>query len=170
MFLAMNYRLGALGFLAGPSFQETGTANAGFHDQRMALEWVQEHIHLFGGDKNRVTVIGEFAGGGSIIHHITAYGGRVPAPFQHAIIQSPGWIPTLSMYEQETRFQDFLRFANVSSLGQARTLSTDSIMHANNNQIAASSYSNLGSGPSVDGNLVPQDPRLLLRAELPTSK
>lgn len=77
VYAAMNYRLGAFGWLAGPSFQKDGTANAGFYDQRMALEWVRQHVHLFGGDKNRVTVIGESAGGGSIIHHLTVCGVRV---------------------------------------------------------------------------------------------
>ena len=50
----MNYRLGALGWLNGPSFiQDGGTPNAGLHDQRLALSWIQEYISLFGGDKNR---------------------------------------------------------------------------------------------------------------------
>lgn len=56
IYVAMNYRLGALGWMGGPSFQsEGGTSNLGLYDQRMALEWVQENIHLFGGDKNRVS-------------------------------------------------------------------------------------------------------------------
>lgn len=67
----MNYRLGAFGWLSGPTFQESGTANLGLYDQRLALEWVQANIHLFGGDPNRVTVFGESAGGGSIMHQIT---------------------------------------------------------------------------------------------------
>lgn len=71
IYVAMNYRLGALGWLSGPTFQENGTANAGLHDQRFALEWVQNNIHLFGGDPNNVTVLGESAGGGSIMHQIT---------------------------------------------------------------------------------------------------
>lgn len=49
----MNYRLGAFGWLSGPTFQEDGTANAGLYDQRFALEWVQKHIYKFGGDPNR---------------------------------------------------------------------------------------------------------------------
>lgn len=49
IYVAMNYRLGAMGWLSGPTFQESGTANAGLWDQRFALEWVQQNIHLFGG-------------------------------------------------------------------------------------------------------------------------
>lgn len=68
----MNYRLGAFGWLAGPEFVAAGgTPNLGLYDQRFALEWVQKYIHLFGGDCNQVTVIGESAGGGSIMHQIT---------------------------------------------------------------------------------------------------
>ena len=62
VFVSMNYPLGAFGWLAGPTLQSDGTANAALHDQCLALEWVQKNIHLFGGDPNRVTVIGESAG------------------------------------------------------------------------------------------------------------
>ncbi|KAH7052401.1 Alpha/Beta hydrolase protein [Macrophomina phaseolina] len=41
--------------------------NAGLHDQRLALEWVQHNIHLFGGDKDRVTIMDGSAGAGSAI-------------------------------------------------------------------------------------------------------
>lgn len=59
------------GFLAGPTLQQDGIANAGLYDQRFALSWVQKNIHLFGGDPTRVTVMGNSAGGGSIVHQIT---------------------------------------------------------------------------------------------------
>ena len=62
--MAMNYRLGALGWSAGPSFQASGgVSNAGLYDQRLAIEWVAKYIHLFGGDPNQITVFGESAGG-----------------------------------------------------------------------------------------------------------
>ena len=47
IWVAMNYRLGAFGFLSGPTLQKDGTANAGLYDQRLALQWVQENIANF---------------------------------------------------------------------------------------------------------------------------
>lgn len=72
IYVALNYRLGALGWSAGPTLQTDGTANAGLLDQQFALRWVKSHIRKFGGDPNRITVIGESSGAGSILHHITA--------------------------------------------------------------------------------------------------
>lgn len=66
IFVAMNYRIGALGWLSGYSLQAAGgVSNAGLYDQRLAIEWVAKNIHLFGGDPNRITLIGESAGGKS---------------------------------------------------------------------------------------------------------
>lgn len=64
IFVAINYRLGAFGWLGGPSLQAAGgVANAGLYDQRLAIEWVADNIHLFGGDKQMITIMGESAGG-----------------------------------------------------------------------------------------------------------
>jgi para-nitrobenzyl esterase len=60
--VSINYRLGALGFLAHP---ELG-ANHGLLDQVAALEWVQREIAAFGGDPSQVTIFGESAGGKSV--------------------------------------------------------------------------------------------------------
>ncbi|KAF2136678.1 uncharacterized protein K452DRAFT_237078 [Aplosporella prunicola CBS 121167] len=162
IYVAMNYRLGAFGWLAGPTFQEDGTANAALYDQRLALKWVQDNIHLFGGDKDRVTVFGESAGGGSIMHQITAWGGREAAPFQQAIPQSAGWFPSASPEKQETTFQEFLSLLNVSTLDEVRKLPSKALIAANALQVANSDYGQFTYGPQVDGNFVPADPKTLL--------
>ena len=70
IYVALNYRTGAFGFLGGPTVIKDGDANVGFWDQRLALKWVRDHISVFGGDPDQVTVLGESAGGGSIMHQV----------------------------------------------------------------------------------------------------
>ena len=59
-----NYRLSTLGFLAIPGTNIKG--NFGISDQVTALRWVKQNIAQFGGDPNKVTIIGESAGAGSV--------------------------------------------------------------------------------------------------------
>ncbi|KAI4752487.1 carboxylesterase family protein-like protein [Aureobasidium sp. EXF-3400] len=163
IYVAMNYRLGAMGWLSGPTFQENATANAGLYDQRFALDWVQQNIHLFGGDPKNVTVFGESAGGGSIMHQITAFGGlKGPAPFAGAVPQSPGFFPIVSASAQEAVFDNFLALLNVSTLAEARKLPSSAIIAANAKQVGGAPYGQFVYGPTVDGDFVPALPGQLL--------
>ncbi|KAK8379070.1 hypothetical protein O3P69_019114 [Scylla paramamosain] len=63
-----QYRLGLLGFFHTPS--GTSGGNMGALDQVWALRWVQENIHAFGGDRGRVTLAGDCAGGASALYHM----------------------------------------------------------------------------------------------------
>ena len=89
--VSLNYRLGALGFLATPN--EGGDAkydlsgNYGLLDQQLGLRWVQDHIQAFGGDPSRVLLFGQSAGAMSIVCHLAS-----PAShglFHAAEIRSP---------------------------------------------------------------------------------
>ncbi|KAF1810853.1 acetylcholinesterase precursor [Eremomyces bilateralis CBS 781.70] len=164
VFVSMNYRVGAFGFLSGPTFQaDGGTANAGLLDQRLALQWIQENISKFGGDPDEVTVIGESAGGGSIIHHITAYGGlKGRAPFARAIPQSPGFLPTTSSHQQESTFQKYMSLLNVSTLAEARRVPSEAVIRANIAQVNESITGTFAFGPVVDGSFTPALPGQLL--------
>ena len=82
--VAMNYRLGALGFLATDDPSAPG--NVGLLDQQLALRWVHDHIAPFGGDPARVTLFGESAGAASIGHHLLA--ASSDPLFRSAIMQS----------------------------------------------------------------------------------
>lgn len=57
--VSINYRVNKLGFLQTPEILKEGSSNAGMHDQRLALMWIQENIAAFGGDPSRVTIWGE---------------------------------------------------------------------------------------------------------------
>ena len=62
--VTINYRLSALGFYASLSQKkaEGATGNFGILDTIAALRWVQQEIHRFGGDPERVLAFGESAG------------------------------------------------------------------------------------------------------------
>ncbi len=66
--VSINYRLGALGFLAHPALTaespQHSSGNYGILDQIAALEWVRRNIAQFGGDPNNITLYGQSAGSG----------------------------------------------------------------------------------------------------------
>ncbi|CAH1398676.1 unnamed protein product [Nezara viridula] len=65
--VVVNYRVGIMGFL---SFEDNVMpGNQGLKDQVMALRWVKNNIAKFGGDPNKVTLVGESAGAASVYHH-----------------------------------------------------------------------------------------------------
>ncbi len=91
IYVTINYRLGALGYLDLPELRAagmTGAGNFGLLDQQAALRWVQDNIRRFGGDPHSVTIAGQSAGGSSVCDQLaspTAHG-----LFQKAIIMSGG--------------------------------------------------------------------------------
>jgi carboxylesterase type B len=156
--------------MSGPSFLEAdgATANAGLYDQRLAFEWIQKYIRLFGGNPNRVTVIGESAGAGSIEHHITGYAGNRKSIFQQAILQSPGFKPKPDLQEQERLFQKTLSYASlvsaktIATTQELRELSFLDLYYTNYLLVQSSTYGDFTFGPVVDGLLVPDLPGKLL--------
>ena len=91
--VAMNYRLGSLGFFAHPALTKAAPTaqplyNYGLMDQIAALEWVKRNITAFGGDPAKVTVFGESAGGANVLALMATPSAR--GLFQRAIVQSGG--------------------------------------------------------------------------------
>jgi para-nitrobenzyl esterase len=85
--VTLNYRLGALGFLAHPALADNGdVGNYALADQQAALRWVRDNIANFGGDPQKVTIAGESAGAMSVCDHLVAPGSA--GLFRAAIIQS----------------------------------------------------------------------------------
>ncbi|CAF1019238.1 unnamed protein product [Adineta ricciae] len=65
--ITLNYRLGVFGFFPLPNVRPR---NLGWIDQQLALQWIQENIPSFGGDKTNIMLFGQSAGGGSSIAHL----------------------------------------------------------------------------------------------------
>lgn len=84
--VTLNYRLGALGFLAHPALTDPWAGNFGIADQQTALQWVRRNIAAFGGDAGNVTLWGESSGAYSVCAHLAAPGAH--GLFAKAITQS----------------------------------------------------------------------------------
>jgi para-nitrobenzyl esterase len=87
--VTINYRLGALGWLAHPLL-DNGTPNSsgnyGLMDQQFAMRWVNRNIAAFGGDPHKVTIAGESAGGIDICSHLASP--KAAGLFRGAIVES----------------------------------------------------------------------------------
>ncbi|MET8677996.1 carboxylesterase family protein [Streptomyces sp. NPDC004647] len=112
--VTVNYRLGALGFLAHPALSAENADHAsgdyGLMDQQAALRWVQRNIGAFGGDRNKVTLGGQSAGSVGTCLHITSPTAK--GLFHRAVQQSGscvsnGALPPLTLAAAEKKGQSF---------------------------------------------------------------
>ena len=82
--VAIQYRLGALGFLT--SGDDVLPGNLGLWDQQLALRWIKDNIRAFGGDPDTITISGESAGSMSVAAHVLSPQSR--GLFKRGIMQS----------------------------------------------------------------------------------
>ena len=60
----------SVGFLS--TEDENARGNWGMLDQVFVLKWIKRHIYKFGGDPNKVTIVGSGSGGGSVGLHLVS--------------------------------------------------------------------------------------------------
>ncbi|KAI0108097.1 alpha/beta-hydrolase [Daldinia grandis] len=109
--VTIQYRLGAFGFLSSADLGRSGVPNAGIHDMYFSLKWVQEYIHLFGGDPEQVTIAGESAGGGGSMLLGMAYGGFINTALFKGIIATSPFLPSQWEYDGAMPTKYYYRFA-----------------------------------------------------------
>ncbi|KAN0113160.1 cholinesterase [Hyaloscypha variabilis] len=101
IYVAVNYRVGGFGFLAGKEILEDGSANIGNLDQRLGLQWVADNIAKFGGDPSKVTIWGESAGSISVFNQMALYNGdntyKGKPLFRAALMDSGSVVPADSV-------------------------------------------------------------------------
>ena len=165
--VSMNYRLGAFGFLSHPALSEesgTGTSgNYGLMDQIAALRWVRNNIAAFGGDPQRVTLMGHSAGAAAanvlavspaatgLLQRIIALGGSaMPASGEND--GSP--LPLATEERKGERFADAL---GTQSLRELRSLPADAIVNAGGDTIGEWAWN-----ASIDGVVLPDTPTAIL--------
>jgi len=135
--VTLNYRLGALGFLAHPGLSREspghGSGNYALLDVVAALEWVQRNIAAFGGDPGRVTVAGNSAGAAFIAHLMAAQRSR--GLFSQVIAQSSSGVyraegPMRSLAEAEAAGERFAAEVGCPDAAALRQVSAVELMAA----------------------------------------
>ncbi|GIX73520.1 acetylcholinesterase-1 [Caerostris extrusa] len=82
--VTFNYRVGLFGFLT--SNTEDAPGNVGMYDMVMALQWVNDNIEYFGGDKSSITIFGQSSG--SIAVSLLCVSPLTKGLFSKAIMES----------------------------------------------------------------------------------
>jgi carboxylesterase type B/PhoPQ-activated pathogenicity-related protein len=157
--VAINYRLGALGFLGSSQMRaidtkDGSTGNMGIQDQRLAFQWVKENIAAFGGNADKVMIFGESAGAGSMTMHITMK--KSFGLYSRVILESGAFAQwnMQPMAHAQSYYDAFISFVNCTANDMAclQSLSLDEIHTAYNavagDVITADPYL---SGPTIDG-------------------
>ena len=157
IYVAIQYRLAAFGFLSSGEIRNNGVANAGLLDQRAALGWVQRNIRAFGGDPSKVSIIGGSAGGGSVMDQMIMYGGVTNPPFRAAISEYPWWQSYKNDSTVEIQYRQFLAGADCDTLQCLRSQTTQTLVDAMQQTFSTGwtdgtyGWGDFYYGPTVDG-------------------
>jgi para-nitrobenzyl esterase len=150
--VTLNYRLGALGFLAQPALDSEGHlfANYGLLDQQAALAWVKRNAAAFGGDPRRVTLFGESAGGASVLSQLASP--LAAGLFSRGILESGSYVNTPTLPAAEATGSAYAAAVGCPSQTAAclRALPVATLL----------AQEPSGYVPTVDGKILPLNPKV----------
>ncbi len=156
--VTVNYRLGPFGFLCtSDGIKESGhTGNYGLYDQVEALKWIRHNIKAFGGDPEKITLMGQSAGAMCVQHLCISH--KTKGLFQRAVLLSgTGYSDTLfeseaTQTENSKWGDEVLAHAGCSTLAEFRALSAWEILSA---FLEVLQKHGLGiTSPVIDGELI----------------
>jgi para-nitrobenzyl esterase len=155
--VTIAYRLGPFGFLAHPELTRESPRNSsgdyGLMDQIAALKWVRRNIAAFGGDPERVTILGQSAGATSV--SLLMASPEAKGLFQRAVAESGGGFEPIQLAP------DYL-LPNAERVGQAWAASLGARSIADLRQMPAEKLLDDGfnsvSHPVMDRYVLPDWP------------
>ena len=154
VFVSFNYRLGIFGFIdfkevpGGEAYPDA--INLGLLDQIAALEWIKENISAFGGDPDKITVLGFESGATSICLLAASEGAK--GLFRKAFVFNGNLGHVYETPDNARALaKELLKETHTSSMQELMQLSTESLKEA-----AQRLWRNM-CAPTNDGTLVPAD-------------
>lgn len=152
--VSLNYRLGALGWLAY-SGKEDASGNFGTLDQIAALKWVRRNVAAFGGDPRKVTIGGQSSGSEDVCLLMAS----PPAAglFEGAVMESGTCVDSVypkraAVEASGERLARDLGVAGPDALDKMRTVPAERILDVSDRDDA------LDFEPNIDGRILSQQP------------
>jgi para-nitrobenzyl esterase len=148
-----NYRLGPFGFFSHPELtKESGrnaSGNQALMDMAEVLRWVKRNIAAFGGDPNKVTIVGDSAGASMDAGIVGSPQGK--GLFIRAISESGAWMG-LGMSAMTP-----LARAEQSGVQLGANLGAATLTELRRKSAADIQAMGRGSGMIIDGFMIPED-------------
>ena len=155
--VTINYRLGPMGFLCLPELKEEAghTGNYGLFDQITAIKWVKNNISAFGGDGEKITIMGQSAGAMSVQHLCgTDY---TDGLFRSAVMSSGVGMGSFMTSTPEKKFEfwkEVMKNTGASTLEEFRKVSPE-ILFREWKKVKGSAMSSV---PVKDGIIIKDNP------------
>lgn len=169
--VTLSYRLGVFGSMDLRALNGDGVefdANCTIRDQVAALRWVRDEIAGFGGDPDRVTIVGESSGGNAVTTLLATPSAR--GLFHGAIAQSPHPQTAHTAAKKAPHAEMLAERLGVDRSHAAREMlrvpatRLQSVAAALDRDITAESPLVAAFSPTIDGDVLPEHPLHALRA------
>lgn len=151
--ITINYRVGVIGFLAHHELtkesEHNSSGNYGLMDQMQALKWIKKNITAFGGDPDKITIMGQSAGASSV-NYLTA-SPLAKGLFIRAIPLSgsnASMGPDMTLTSAEKTGAGFAKDMGASSIDELRAMPADELTKDANNEYRFA--------PIIDGWYLPE--------------
>lgn len=153
--VTINYRVGVLGYLTHNTLAEKygHDGNFAIADQFCAVQWIKDHIALFGGDPENITLMGQSAGAMSIQYMSVC--AQSKGLYQRAIMLSGGGLPRFAMplpAEQTRKFWlEFMELAGCATIEELTKLDAYDLFTAVEKHKALRPDALIHTMPCIDG-------------------
>ena len=160
--VTLNYRLGPMGFVCLPELQEEAglTGNYGLYDQMTAIRWVRDNIAAFGGNPEKITIMGQSAGAMSVQQHCLSP--LTKGLFRGAVMSSGGGVsPLMKTRPAESSYafwKAVMEKAGCADLAAFRALPAQQLFSAWNAAKKEVKGGAMACSPVIDGRLITAGP------------
>ncbi len=169
--VCINYRVGVFGYMTSEKIQErySRDGNFGLDDILTALKWVKDHIASFGGNPDKITVMGQSAGAISLQYLCLSE--KSKDLFKRAImISGAGLFPKMGRpkTKEETReyWKQVIELSGASSFEEFEKLDARTILAAVEEIKKVRKDNTANTQPVVDGYLLPEPVEKLIKHPL----